>query len=55
MGCEAENTKALLALAEIQSEENEEFKTQLSRLLNDGNSYAAAITEATVSVAEKTE
>lgn len=53
MGCEAENTKALLALAEIQSEENEEFKTQLSRLLNDGNSYAAAITEATVSVAEK--
>lgn len=53
MGCEADNTQALLTLAEIQSDESEEFKARLSRLLDEGNSYAAAITEATAAAAEK--
>lgn len=47
MGCETADTKTLLTLAEIQSNESNTFKTILAEKLDEGLSYASAITYAT--------
>ena len=53
MGCESKNEELLFAIAKIQSEENQNFKNVLNHHLNNGLSYAQAITLATTNEAHK--
>lgn len=53
MGCETADTDALITLSEIQSREDDDFKTLLAKNLDNGLSYAAALSSATSVMAEK--
>lgn len=47
-GCETDSPELISLMADVRYEENENFRGVLRSLLDDGNSYAAALTEATV-------
>ncbi len=53
MGCETDDATILQKIAEIRAEESDDFKSVLSDYMDNGYSYAAALTEATVTEAEK--
>ena len=53
MGAETDNEKLLRTLADIQAEENETFKEILSSSLSNGETYASALTHATVTIAKE--
>lgn len=48
-GCETDSPELIRSAADVQSEENENFRSILKARLDDGDSYAVALTEATVS------
>lgn len=53
MGAETDDSQTLIALAKIQYEESELFTTTLKRFLDEGNSYASALCEATAECAKE--
>ena len=53
MGCETDDTASLETIAEIRAEESEHFKTVFAEFMDDGYSYAAALSEATIIEAEQ--
>ncbi len=53
MGCETDDTDALITLADIQSREDDDFKALLAANLDNGLSYAAALSSATVTKAKE--
>jgi predicted nucleotidyltransferase len=53
MGAETDDKDTLIALAKIQYEENDLFSSTLKEFLNDGNSYASALCQATARCAKE--
>ena len=53
MGCETDDTDALITLADIQSREDGDFKALLAANLDNGLSYATALSSATVTKAKE--
>lgn len=53
MGCETDDTASLETIAEIRAEESESFKSGFAEFMDNGYSYAAALSEATAIEAEK--
>ncbi len=53
MGCETTNEKLILTLADIQNEECPKFKSILTERLDQGYTYASALTDATVALASE--
>lgn len=53
MGCETDDTTSLETIAEIRAEESESFKSVFAEFMDNGYSYAAALSEATAIEAEK--